>query len=307
MSRQYNIRWGRSDYARLSHLVRKVNQKVFEIEVKRPDIAGFQPKMLDYQDIKAEIKTRQDLNKFLNKYNRYLREGVEEVESSTRGAKATAWEVNEFNIAQRAENVRRANTRKRLGQMDVKIAGVSTGVKRAEMGSIKEASSKPSKKKFKNMSQKEWELAFDSLERKMRSTYDDERKRKMKENYIKGLESAGYSEATINLVKMQDLDKFVDTVDIDENATFDFIYDPVELAVKEERIQMAWSAEELRQSYIDLLRSRGIDEQFIAFIERMSIENFINGAAKIHETRDNFITKNNKLDIYRMWAYASHG
>ena len=240
MPKQYNIRWGRSDYSRLSHLVRKVNKKVFEIEVKRPDIAGYQPNMLDYQDVKKDIKTRQDLNNFLNKYSRYLREGVEEVRASDRGAKATEWEVGEFQIAQRAENIRRANVRKKLGEMDVTIGGKSTGVKRKEMGSIKENASAPSKKKFKNMSQKEWEKAFNFMEAKMRSSYDEERKKKMIENYVRGLISEGYDNELQQLMNKVPLDKFLEVVDTDEVATFSFIYDPIELRNKNDRLIDLW-------------------------------------------------------------------
>lgn len=241
MPKQYNIRWGRSDYSKLSHLVRKVNKKILNIEVKRPDIAGYQPSMLDYQNAKAQIKTRQDFNNFINKYERYLRDGVEEVERSVRGAKASLWEINEFNIAQRAENVRRANTRKRLGEMEVKIGGKGTGVKRSEMGSIKENEAKPSRKKFKNMSQEEWKRAFVLMEKKMRSDYDVERKQHMIENYIKGLINEGYSDELLQILNKVPLDKFMEVIDTDEVASFDFIYDPIELRGKQERLIELWS------------------------------------------------------------------
>lgn len=240
MPRQHNIRWRRSDYSKLSHLVKKVNQKIIDIEVKRPDISGLQPNFLDYQDAKAQIKTRKDLINFLNKYKRYLREGVEEVVSSSRGAKATQWEVNEFNINQRAENVRRANTRKRLGEKEVTIAGKGTGIKRAEMGSIKENDARPSRKRFGNMSQKEWEHAFKNMEQKMRSTYNAERQAKMIQNYVKGLGAVGYSKELQEIMNHVPLDTFMDVVDTDETATFDFIYDPIELALKQERLIELW-------------------------------------------------------------------
>ena len=245
MSKQYNIRWGRSDYSKLSHLVRKVNKKVFEIEVKRPDIAGYQPAMLDYKDVKESIKTRQDLHNFINKYNRYLREGAEETLKSDRGAVASKWAVKEFEIAQRAENTRRRATAKRLGAQDVTIGGKSTGVKRAEMGKIKENAVKPSRKKFKNQSQREWELASRLFDRKMHSTYNDEQQQKMIENYVKGLIAEGYNDELINLLNKIPLKQFLDVVDTDEKATFDFIYDPLELRVKQDSLIELW------EQYVD--------------------------------------------------------
>ena len=239
MSKQYNIRWGRSDYSKLSHLVRKVNQKTFNIEVKRPEIAGYQPEELNYQEIKAQIKTRADLNRFLNKYNRYLREGAEEVQASTRGAKATAWEIAEFNIAQRAENVRRANTRKKLEEKEVTIAGKGTGQTRAQMGDIKENEVKPSKKKFKNMSMEEWKRATRLFEKKMQSTYQDRNTLNKLVHYAVGLENQGLGDL-VEMMKRVPLDKFLEVLDTDEVADFDFIYDPADLAVRREKIKAAW-------------------------------------------------------------------
>lgn len=240
MSKQYNIRWGRSDYSRLSHLIRKVNKKVFEIEVKRPDIAGYQPAMLDYQDVKADIKTRKDFNNFINKYNRYLREGVEETIKSDRGAIASKFAVREFEIAQRAENARRRATAKRLGEKEVTIAGKETGVKRAEMGKIKENAVRPSQKKFKNQSQREWELASRLFDRKMQSSYNDEQQQKMIENYVKGLIAEGYSDELQQLMNKIPVDKFREILDTDETASFDFIYDPLELKVKQDSLIELW-------------------------------------------------------------------
>ena len=245
MSKQYNIRWGRSDYSKLSHLVRKVNKKVFEIEVKRPDIAGYQPAMLDYQELKSNIKTRKDLHNVINKYERYLREGVEETIKSDRGAVASKWAVREFEINQRAENARRRATAKQLGEKDVTIAGKSTGVKRAEMGSIKENAVKPSKKTFKNQSQEEWERASRLFEKRMMSTYDDERLKLMAENYVKGLIAEGYSDELQQLINKIPLEKFREIIDTDETATFDFIYDPLELKVKQESLIELW------EQYVD--------------------------------------------------------
>lgn len=239
MSKQYNIRWGRSDYSRISHLVRKVNKKIFEISVKRPDIAEFQPEMLSYDEVKAGIKTRHDLTNFLNKYNRYLRDGVEEVEKSMRGAKATKFEINEFNIAQRAENVRRANTRKRLGEKEVTIANKGTGQTRSQMGRIKENEVKPSKKKFKNMSMEEWNRAVRLFEKKMQSEYKDRATLNKLIHYCVGLESVGLGDL-IDVMKHVPLDKFLELLDTDEVMDFNFIYDPAELQTRHDLILDAW-------------------------------------------------------------------
>ena len=281
MPKQYNIRWGRSDYSKLSHLVRKVNKKVFEIEVKRPDIADYQPDMIDYQDLKSQIRTRQDFQNIVNRYERYLREGSEEVRTSERGAKASEWAVKEFEIAQRAENVRRANTRKKLGEQEVTIAGKATGVKRAEMGSTKENATRPSKKKFDNQSQREWDLASKLFERKMLSSYSDDRQKQMIENYVKGLIAEGYSDELQQLMNKIPLDKFLEVIDTDETATFSFIYDPLELKGKEELLIETW------QKYADESVDNKLDFSLIADEVLMEYENGmrIKGSGRIQTKR----------------------
>lgn len=240
MSKQYNIRWGRSDYSKLSHLVRKVNKKVFEIEVKRPDIAGYQPAMLDYQSAKAEIKTRRDFNNFIHKYERYLRDGVEEVVKTERGGRLTKFDVNEIKIYDLVENAKKARTRERLGEKDVTIANKKVGFKRKESGTIKENEVKSRTHKVKNMSQDDITHLLRLIDRKMYSSYDIEKKQKMISNYVKGLIAEGYSDELQQMLNKIPLEKFLEIVDTDETATFDFIYDPIELKIKEEYLLDLW-------------------------------------------------------------------
>lgn len=241
MSKRYNISWRRSDYSRISHTVKKVNQKIFEIQVKRPDIADFQPDMLDYQGVKSQIKTRQDLNRFLNKYKRYLKDGSEEVVKSSRGARDTKFEIENFNIAQRTENARRTRERKRLGEKEVTSRGEGTGAKRKEMGTIKENSLKPSRQKFDSKSQREWELAKKNMNAIFDSDVREERKERMRQNYIKGLRGLGFSEEIVNTVTSLNIDTFVDAVNTETEASFDFFYDPLEHKLKEDILIDLWS------------------------------------------------------------------
>lgn len=239
MSKQYNIRWRKSDYAKLSHLVRKVNQKVFAIEVKRPELFEYQPSMLDYQEVKATIKTRRDFNNFMNKYKRYLKDGAEELQKSDRGAVATNWQVREFEISQFADNVRKRAELK--NQETVTVQGKDTGYTPAEMGRVRVNELLPSNKKFKNMSKEEFEKAFRNFERKMSSTYNEEMKRQLLRNYVKGLIAEGYPQELIDLMKHITPDTFHRVFQRDDTAQIDFIYDPIDLQSKADTIIGLWS------------------------------------------------------------------
>ena len=175
MRKQYNIRWRENDTRELRRVIKNFNAKVNRLHKHHPELGTLIPEKINFDNAVNEIKTRADFNRYVNKHSRFTRKGSEEVVTSSRGAIAIKWEVNEFSINQRAENLRRANTLKRIGEKQVTIGGKDTGAKRKEMGRIKQNEVKKSKKKFKNMSQKEWEKASRLFDRKMRSTYNNEK------------------------------------------------------------------------------------------------------------------------------------
>ena len=241
MSKQYNIKWTRRDYARLAHSVKKHNTKVFSIEVHNPDIADIQPEWQDYQTVKSMIKTRADLNRFLKRNERYQREGVEMPVKSTRGARATVFEVKEHAIAQRAENTRKRNQRKKIGEKEVEIAGKGTGQKRAEMGSTKANELKDSKKKFKNMSQKEWEARKTQIDKAIFDSYRGARSELLRTNYIRALHKYNYPSEIENIVMQVPIDIFIEIHETDEVCHIDFLYDPLAMGWKATLVQNAWA------------------------------------------------------------------
>ena len=91
------------------------------------------------------------------------------------------------------------------------------------------------------MKQEEWKKASALMDKRMRDNYDDERKLLLLRNYMKGLMKEGFSDSLVSLLNRVNLNKFVDTIDTDENATVDFIYDPIELKVKEDILIDLWS------------------------------------------------------------------
>ena len=241
MSKKSKIRWRESDLSELQRTLNNFNAKLYRINKNHPELKDFVPNRVSKKEAIQSIGTRADFNRLINSLQRFSKKGAEKPVTSSRGAKSTQWEVDEFKHKQRIENARRTRERKKLEQQDVKSRGKSTGVKRAEMGSIKENSLKPSRKNFQNLSQKEWELAKRNIDNMLNANYRDEKKLKMKENYIKGLITAGFPDSLIDIIRGMDIDKFVETVANDQEATFDFIYDPLELQVKAEALKETWT------------------------------------------------------------------
>lgn len=240
MPKKSRIRWRESDTRELQRTVKNYNAKINRLIKKNPEMSDFLPEKVTMKDARKSIETRADFNRLTKSLQRFSKKGAEKPVSSKRGAKATQWEVDEFKKKQQIENARRTRERKKLEQQEVKSRGKTTGVTRAEMGSIKENSLKPSKKRFDNLSQKEWELAKKNIDNMLNANFRDEKRQKMKDNYIKGLIEAGFPDEVIDLVRGMDLDKFLETVETDQEATFDFIYDPLELQVKSEALKEVW-------------------------------------------------------------------
>lgn len=241
MQKGNKIRWRENDEKELKRLIKNFNTKISYVKKKHPELASSMPGKLSFKELKNKISTRSELKRTENSLKRFSRKGAEKQIVSSRGAKSTVWEVNEFKIKQRIENARRTRERKKIESQEVKSRGKGVGVTRSEMGSIKENSLKPSKKNFNNLSQKEWELAKRNIDNMLNENYRNDKKMQMKENYIKGLENAGYSDELIQLIKKVDIDVFINTVETDQEATFDFIYDPIELQVKSDSLYEVWS------------------------------------------------------------------
>lgn len=240
MSKKSKIRWRQSDRDLIEKTVRNFNAKLYRLEKNHPELKEFLPTKLSKKEVINSIETRADFNRVVHSFQRFSKRGSENPVKSSRGAKSTQWEVDEFKHKQRIENARRTRERKKLEAQNVTSRGKDTGVKRAEMGSIKENSLKPSNKNFKNLSQKEWELAKRNIDNQLNASYRDEQKAKMKENYIKGLIEGGFNQEIIDIVENTDIDTFVQTVTNDTEASFDFIYDPIEHKLKAEVLKETW-------------------------------------------------------------------
>lgn len=243
MARKSKIRWRDSDTQELQRLINNFNNKIYRTKKAHPEMEDFLPSRVSKKDLVNSIETRADFKRIANSLARFSKRGAEAPVVSTRGARATQWEIDEFKRKQQIENARRTRERKALEEKEVKIAGKGTGQTRAQMGSVKENELKPSRKNFQNMSQKEWELASKNIDNQLNATKRHERMEQMRENYLKGLTEAGFADASpelVEIIKKIDIQTFYDTVQTDETATFSFIYDPLAFNVKKDALFEAW-------------------------------------------------------------------
>lgn len=238
---KHKMRWRDSDTAELQRTIRNFNAKIYRLRKLHPEMIDYLPDTVKKKDLMKSIDTRQDYKRKLKSLQGFSKRGAEELQTSKRGAKATKWEIKEVNKDVRRANIERAKRREALEAKEVTSRGQPTGMKRGQMGSIKENAVKPRKASFDNKSQKEWDLFKQGLDKELDKQLAEEAKARMKENYKKALEQYGFDDVS-ELLDDIDADTFLETVDTDTEAAFDFIYDPIEAEIKRKALAETWKA-----------------------------------------------------------------
>lgn len=102
------IRWTRSDYAKLSHAVRKFNEKINELEALELD---YLPQQYNYSDLRDSIYSRRELNRIIKGLNRFTtRESQQRMVALPSGEEITRWEYSELKKAMK-------RSQDRIGEM----------------------------------------------------------------------------------------------------------------------------------------------------------------------------------------------
>lgn len=234
------IRWRNRDTDELQRVINNFNAKIYRLRRNHPELIDFLPNTVNKTGLKAQIQTRADFNETIASLKRFSLRGAEKPAPSNRGRKTTQWADAEQARKNAKLNKIKEKALAEIQNAPVTSRGVDTGKTRAEMGTIKENSLKPITRNPENMTQKEWDYFVRTTERAldpMKNTLD---RINMKLNYIKGLYNAGFSDDVVDLVRQVDPDQFVYTVNTDEQATYEFIYDPIEFELKERALIAVW-------------------------------------------------------------------
>lgn len=250
--KQPAIRWRQRDLDELQRVANNFNAKLRRIKKKNPEMAEYLPDRVTKKDLISSIHTRADYKREIESLMRFSERGAETPVKTSRGAKATQWEVDEFKRKERLVNIRKSKELKKIEQSDVTSRGKKTGSKRSEMGKIKEVSLKPRDTEFKHQSQKEWEIAKDNINSLLDESWRIFRKANMKLNYIKGLETAGFNDVA-SIVREMDVDNVIRIIETDTEASFDFIYDPIEWDMKNDALLETWGR---AKQDVDLLSAK---------------------------------------------------
>lgn len=126
--RAYNIKWKKGDLIKLGRAVSNFNKKIKEVQNEENKL--YLPDLRDYQDLKATITTRQELNRVINSMKRFTREGAEDLYTTEAGEVLTKWERKELSI-----NIRTINRRLQRELNTYLEPSTPEGYSKAQMGS----------------------------------------------------------------------------------------------------------------------------------------------------------------------------
>lgn len=208
MSKKYNIRWRKKDRKKISNTVRKFNAKITRTLKKNPDWEQYIPDRINVKDVTKMIETRQDFNRILNSYERFMKKGAEMPFTSQKGIQTTMWEKREVGI--KVAQINRART------METKKANVSTY--KGTMGTIESNNLKPKTYDINKIKPREWGHYIKTVNKQVKSKYKDSKIEKYKQNYLRTIrENLGYGQ------KANELYDFV--LGLDATLMYDVYYD----------------------------------------------------------------------------------
>ena len=103
MANQSLIRWKKGDYITLGKAVSQFNKKIAELEELENDVSL--PQKIEYSQVKEDIKTRQELKRYINSLKRMKTERSSDIYENEAGQRITKWERQELLNRQKiAEN-----------------------------------------------------------------------------------------------------------------------------------------------------------------------------------------------------------
>lgn len=237
------IKWRDTDEEKLSRAVRNYNRKLDRLAKTQPYLADMLPDRLNKRELKNRIATRSDFNKVVKSAERFSQRGAEQLVTNEAGFTLTRYEKREVAYKLSAVNRRRAELLQKYEAMEVVNQGQKTGATRGQMPSQRLASLKPKKFNWKTMTRQHYQAFLKTLNKQAFDKYVTEMDAMYKWNYIKALKQVLPKEYDyiIDKVKAMDPEEVIKRFYSDQNATIDFIYDPIGLKLKAEVLDQIWS------------------------------------------------------------------
>jgi hypothetical protein len=157
----------------------------------------------------------------------------------------TEWEKKHTKLRTEIANERLARRKAELEGKNKKRGGLATDHPVLGMGEVRETRDPFSTDLSKKKSTEEFERFAKGVDSILNSSYDNLKQKLMRENYIKGLIDheildGEIGDEILKFINGISLDKFEETVKLDEYGTFEWYKDKRELRIRQETILDAW-------------------------------------------------------------------
>lgn len=248
MSKQYKIRWTKSDNNELARVVRNYNAKLERL-AKNPSrlrneiteksrvadttLINALPEKTSVREMKSLINTRQDLKRELNTLKRFLEKGAEEL-VNTPDTKynvfVTKFQRKEMSIRAGVVNRRRKRRLDSILESEATSGGEALGYKVGQigMGKIDLVSLKPFNAFTPTMKQIDIRYKWKSLLYESQSDFYEKEDARVKESFIKGIKwnfDSLYTEELIEYLEKMPVSQFM-KIFRKEGNTFEWLYEP---------------------------------------------------------------------------------
>ncbi len=234
MRKQYNIRWRPADIKTITNLVRQFNAKITRTINKNPDSASYLPERISTATLKNRIETRQDFNRIVNEYKRFLNKGAENPYHARSGLVLTQWEKRETGIKVGIIN------RRRRAQL---IAAAPSTIK-GTMGTIRDNSLLHKKYNVDTITPENWKKFIESVNKQSYSNYMRNQLQLYKSNYIKSVHSvfggSEYESAIMHLLYDVPIGFFSDAMYDNPYLGIDFVYDEHDMEIVAQKLIQEW-------------------------------------------------------------------
>lgn len=249
-ARTGQIRWRKRDLEKIERTINNFNKRLYR-QQKKNTLGVVLPERRKKSVAIKEIQTRAEFNRFIKDLESFTAETAKPVTLPDNN-KVTQWQVNRAKKNDARYQKDKEAFQDYLDNKTILIGGKDTGnIKKYSFKTDKEIQRLSSPRNPEEMKLEEF-LKFDSFaERRLLQNYKMGKERKMVENYIRGLMRVGYSDDLIMMIGRVPPEKFLEIIETDTMAEFDFIYDPIELAAREEQIRNAFEAYATDEQYID--------------------------------------------------------
>lgn len=216
------IKWRQKDKTKVSRYVQKFNTAITRLEKLNPDLVdtGVLPERLDVSEIRSQITTRADFNRFIKRVDRFFKPGAKDIVMAPSGYRMTRWGIKEAKLTERRINQQRVAFVEKM-----KISKAEQKALKLKPIDVFKEQQKVLNSNSPSKAQK-WMNFLYTLERESGDNYYTNMSVQVQQSYIKALKNTfgDQSETLVNFIKDNEIKGTDILYAISKNDILDFEY-----------------------------------------------------------------------------------